>query len=479
MGRLVALSLLGIGLALLGERFLALRNRLKASREVESVDLPNCHLIKGIEAGAEDIDVLPNGLAFFSVGLKFPGLHSFAPDKPGGILMMDLKEEKPRALELRVSWGFDLASFNPHGISTFIDGDDTVYLFVVNHPEFKNTVEIFKFEEEENSLLHLKTIKHELLPSVNDIVAVGPAHFYATNDHYFSDPFLKYLETYLNLRWANVVYYSPDEVKLVAEGFDSANGINISPDKKYVYVADILAHEIHVLEKQPNMNLTQLKGLKYPGMPNFAPDKPGRIFLMDLNEQNPKAQALEISDGFDKESLNPHGISTFIDKDNTVYLYVVNHPHMGSTVEIFKFEEQQRSLVHLKTIKHELLKRYVYVADVTAKNIHIMEKHDNWDLTQVKVIHLGTLVDNLTIDPATGDILAGCHPNPMKLLNYNPEDPPGSEVLRIQDVLSDKPRVNTLYANNGSVLQASTVASVYHGIMLIGTVFHKALYCEL
>ena len=41
---------------------------------------------------------------------------------------------------------------------------DTIYLFVVNHPEFKNTVEIFKFEEEENSLLHLKTIKHELLP---------------------------------------------------------------------------------------------------------------------------------------------------------------------------------------------------------------------------------------------------------------------------------------------------------------------------
>lgn len=69
--------------------------------------------------------------------------------------------------------------------------------------------------------------------SVNDIIAVGPAHFYATNDHYFSDPFLKYLETYLNLHWTNVVYYSPNEVKVVAEGFDSANGINISPDKKY------------------------------------------------------------------------------------------------------------------------------------------------------------------------------------------------------------------------------------------------------
>lgn len=49
-------------------------------------------------------------------------------------------------------------------------------------------------------------------------------------------------------------------------------------------------------------------------MPSFAPDEPGQIFLMDLNEQNPRAQALTISDGFDKTSFNPHGISTFIDK---------------------------------------------------------------------------------------------------------------------------------------------------------------------
>lgn len=44
------------------------------------------------------------------------------------------------------------------------------------------------------------------------------------------------------------------------------------------------------------------------------------------------------------------------------------------------------------------------------------------------MIHLGTLVDNLTVDPDTGDIWAGCHPNGMKLLAYNPADPPGSEV---------------------------------------------------
>ncbi|XP_031236984.1 serum paraoxonase/lactonase 3 isoform X1 [Mastomys coucha] len=349
MGKLVALTLLGASLALIGERLLNFRERV-----IKSIEPQNCHLIEGLENGSEDIDILPSGLAFISTGLKYPGMPNFAPDKPGRIFLMDLNEQNPKAQALEISDGFDQESLNPHGISTFIDKDNTVYLYVVNHPNMDSTVEVFKFEEQRHSLIHLKTIKHELLKSVNDIVVLGPEQFYATRDHYFTTYFLVLLEMILDLHWTSVLFYSPKEVKVVAQGFGSANGITVSLDQKYVYVAD-----------------------------------------------------------------------------------------------------------------------------VTAKNIHIMKKHDHWDLTPVKVIQLGTLVDNLTVDPATGDILAGCHPNPMKLLIYNPKDPPGSEVLLIQDSLSDKPRVSTLYANNGSVLQGSTVASVYHKKMLIGTIFHKALYCEL
>lgn len=36
-------------------------------------------------------------------------------------------------------------------------------------------------------------------------------------------------------------------------------------------------------------------------------------------------------------------------------------------------------------IKCYVLYRYVYVADVMAKNIHVLKKHDNWNLTQEKV----------------------------------------------------------------------------------------------
>nr|XP_004656265.1 serum paraoxonase/lactonase 3 [Jaculus jaculus] len=354
MGKLVVLTVLGATLALIGERLLAFSGKITSSREVESVEPQTCHLIEGLENGSEDIDILPSGLAFISSGLKYPGMPTFAPDEPGKIFLMDLNEQNPKAQVLEISDGFDKQSFNPHGISTFIDKDRTVYLYVVNHPHMKSTVEIFKFEEQQRSLKHLKTLKHELLKSVNDIVVVGPEHFYATRDHYFTNFFLSFLEMILDLHWTYVLFYSPREVKIVAKGFSSANGITTSLDQKYIYVAD-----------------------------------------------------------------------------------------------------------------------------VTARNIRIMERHDNWNLTELKVMQLGTLVDNLTVDPATGDILAGCHPNGMKLLVYNPEDPPGSEVLRIQNVLSDKPTVSTVYANNGSVLQGSTVASVYRGKMLIGTVFHRALYCVL
>ncbi|XP_032037096.1 serum paraoxonase/arylesterase 2 [Aythya fuligula] len=354
MGKLLAVAVLGMAAALAAERLLAFRNRLNAAREIDPVTLPNCQLIKGIERGSEDIDILPNGLAFISSGLKYPGLKSFAPDKPGEIFLMDLNEEKPRAVELRISRGFDLASFNPHGISTYIDKDDTVYLFVVNHPHQKSTVEVFKFVEDDNSLVHLKTIRHDLLISVNDIVAMGPDSFYATNDHYFSDFILMFLEMFLGLTWSNVVYYSPKEVKEVAADFYSANGINISPDKKYIYVADILDHKVHV-----------------------------------------------------------------------------------------------------------------------------MEKHANWNLTHVKTLQLDTLLDNLSVDPDTGDIWTGCHPNGMKLFYSDPENLPASEVLRIQNILSEEPVVTRVYADDGSVLQGSSVASVHGGKLLIGTVFHRALYCEL
>ncbi|XP_068425957.1 serum paraoxonase/arylesterase 2-like [Clinocottus analis] len=358
MGKVAFLSLVIAALsALLGERFVNFRKMTFASRELVQNHLPNCVELKNLDFGTEDITILADGLAFISTGLKDPGMPTaHATDIIGKIYTVDMKDPRKKPVELRMPRNFDLQSFNPHGISVYIDpSDDAIYLFVVNHPQHKSQIELFKYVDDDRSLVHLKTIKHELLYSVNDIVVMGLDSFYATNDHYYTHEILKGLvEPLLAQPWSNVVYYSPEEVKVVSEGYYMANGINISPDKGHVYVVDLFDHNVHVLER----------------------------------------------------------------------------------------------------------------------------KEDN-ALVSVKTVDVDSSCDNVEVEPETGDLWLGCHPNLWKLFMSNPEDPAGSEVIQIQNIHSDKPVVTQVYADDGNVLLGSSVAATYGGKLLIGTVYHKALCCDL
>ncbi|XP_035527794.1 serum paraoxonase/arylesterase 2-like [Morone saxatilis] len=355
MGKVVFISIIVAALsALLGERFVNFRKITLASNELVQNHLPNCVALKNLDHGSEDITILRNGLAFISTGLKYP--RTPFSDVAAKIFTLDMQNPRMKPVELRMPRNFDLESFSPHGISVYTDpSDDTIYLFVVNHPDQKSQVEVFKFDEDNLSLAHLKTIKHELLHSVNDIVAVGVESFYATNDHYFTYGIPTVLvEALLAQPWTNVVYYGPEEVKVVSEGYYFANGINISPDKRHIYVVDMFGHNVHVLERK---------------------------------------------------------------EDNT--------------------------------------------------------------LVSVKSVAVGSLCDNVEVEPETGDLWLGCHPNGWKLFMFDLKDPPGSEVIHIQNIHSDQPVVTQVYADNGDVIMGSSVAATYGGKLLIGTVFHKAVCCDL
>lgn len=352
MGK-VLLAFLAVLLAIFARTLLDVCNKLGVFKDLAETEPGNCHLIKGIEYGSEDISILPGGLALISSGLKYPLMPQLSPDQPGQIFLVDLNKPTLRAEELRISRGFDVESFNPHGLSTYVEKDGTILVFVVNHPKHDSTVELFKFEEEHHSLTHLKTIRHDLLNNVNDIIAMSSQSFYATNDSYYSNYYLKILEFLLGLSFSNVVYYSPFEVKVVATGYGLLNGIDISVDGKYIFLAETAGHRILVMKINPNHILTEIKSL---------------------------------------------------------------------TVEIGP--------------------------------------------------------DNLEVDPKTGDIWTGGCWNAWKMLLYNPENPPGSEVIRIENILSKDPKVTEVYVNNGTVLQGTSVATVYKDRLVIGTIFHKALYCE-
>ena len=62
---------------------------------------------------------------FIFQGLKFPGMPSFS-DGPGKIYSIDLEDPRVKAVELRMDRTFDVASFNPHGISTFTQQPGTL-----------------------------------------------------------------------------------------------------------------------------------------------------------------------------------------------------------------------------------------------------------------------------------------------------------------------------------------------------------------
>ncbi len=52
----------------------------------------------------------------------------------------------------------------------------------------------------------------------------------------------------------------------------------------------------------------------------------------------------------------------FLTTDGAVYLFVVNHPQGNSQVEIFRFVEKENALQYIKTIKHELMHKYVLIS---------------------------------------------------------------------------------------------------------------------
>lgn len=55
-------------------------------------------------------------------------------------------------------------------------------------------------------------------------------------------------------------------------------------------------------------------------------------------------------------------------------------------------------------------------------------------MTPHQSVAVGSLCDNIEVDPETGDLWLGCHPNAWKLVMFDVKDPPGSEVRRLTKV---------------------------------------------
>lgn len=114
--------------------------------------------------------------------------------------------------------------------------------------------------------------------------------------------------------------------------------------------------------------------------------------------------------------------------------------------------------------------------------INIYSRGENGRLELVNMRSLSTYVDNPTIIPETGNILIGAHPLVHKLLEHveNPDAAAPSQVLmlHIKDGYNITD-VTELYSDEGRTLYGSSVASMWKNKMLIGTVQHKLMFCDV
>lgn len=205
---------------------------------LEPVALPECTQVPGVP-GAEDIAILRDAETAFLSSYDRRAAARGAP-ATGAIFAYDLAADLsvPRKLTSELT-----GPFVPHGISLW-EGSEGTYLHVVNHPPSGHAVEIFEWRDGE--LLHRESVTGELLGSPNDVLAVGPRAFYVTNDHGTTQGVGRFLEDYLQRPYANVVYFDGTSMVMAAEDIAYANGINMSPDGREVYVGATTGRAVHL-----------------------------------------------------------------------------------------------------------------------------------------------------------------------------------------------------------------------------------------
>ena len=195
--------------------------------------------------GSEDLTTLPDGLTFISSGLL--------PSKQGRILMFDFNDRKEKLTELKIDR--PISNFHPHGISVWQEPkSDSITLFIVNHGDVES-VEVVEYKRGSTVLKHIKTILTGGR-TFNDIVAVAKDKFYGTQYMEYTNTWLlAEIEQYAMLDLGKLWFYDGQELKLIASGFGFPNGINASPDLKYIYMATYSEKRILAFKRNDDNSL--------------------------------------------------------------------------------------------------------------------------------------------------------------------------------------------------------------------------------
>ena len=267
--------LAAVGILLLAAGIFGLHTLLVAGelKRLEPHFAGSCQAVNGVP-GPEDITIDPgSGTAFVSSDVS-PAARG-AGSVRGEIYAYDLNSPDPEPINLTGNFP---GAFHPHGISLYSEPGCT-RLFVVNHRSGGDGIEIFDVRD--GTLHHVRTVDGDLLSTPNDVLAIGPERFYATNDHGSATALGRTLEDYLRLPRGNVVYFDGIRFSVAARRIRYANGINRSIDGRSVYVASTTGLRIRVYRRDPaDGALTFQRDIRLrTGVDNIEVDDLGRLWV--------------------------------------------------------------------------------------------------------------------------------------------------------------------------------------------------------
>ena len=166
--------------------------------------------------------------------------------------------------------------FITHGIDLWSpkDDPDSVYIFAVNHlpnpafalssapdvPKSRSQIELFHHRIGTSEAEHLRSIWHPTIRTPNDIFAINDHGIYFTNDHYYREGHMKFVEDLMTTsRWSDVIHLDILELNVK----DASHGIKATVGKDSIQNPNGLGHgkdESEILINQATagiMNIAQ------------------------------------------------------------------------------------------------------------------------------------------------------------------------------------------------------------------------------
>lgn len=141
-----------------------------------------------------------------------------------------------KSTRLTLEDGFS-GPFITHGIDVLEDPErpNAVYIFAVNHaphpayrpgrsdrewdwdgPKARSQIELFHHVLDTTTATHVRSIRHPLIKTPNDIYAESPYSFFVTNDHGYRDGVRRAIEEIVPLaKWSSTIHVRLDELHAV------------------------------------------------------------------------------------------------------------------------------------------------------------------------------------------------------------------------------------------------------------------------